>query len=331
MNRDHRNTTEDAVVAEEAQAWLRRLESGEATQADASALDLWRARSPRHAAAFADAVLLWNVLGDAARMSSAQIAAGSGKSAMVTHRSKIARRALIVGGGAMAASAAAILLARPPMDLWPSVSELAADYRTATGETQRIDLAGQISVQMNTRTSVDLRAASTDAARIELLAGEAGIRTADQTSRPIVVVAGSGDVRASKAAFNILKNDSNVSVTCIDGEVDVRCPAGAHTIKSGQQVIYNDRRISGVASVDADIVTAWQRGLLIFRDVPLAQVIDEVNRYRSGRIILTNSALKTRQVVATFRTDRIDDVILFVSKVMHVPARSLPGGIVLLG
>ena len=78
-------------------------------------------------------------------------------------------------------------------------------------------------------------------------------------------------------------------------------------------------------------MTAWQQGLLIFRDVPLARVIDEVNRYRPGRIIVVDPRLGRREVVADFRLDRLDAVVEFVAQVMKAPVRSLPGGIVLLG
>ena len=61
-------------------------------------------------------------------------------------------------------------------------------------------------------------------------------------------------------------------------------------------------------------MTAWQQGLLIFRDVPLARVIDEVNRYRPGRIIVVDPRLGRREVVADFRLDRLDAVVEFVAQ-----------------
>ncbi len=86
-----------------------------------------------------------------------------------------------------------------------------------------------------------------------------------------------------------------------------------------------------IAVVDPEVITAWRRGLLIFRRVPLARLIDEVNRYRSGRIVLIDAQLGRRQVVANFRLDRIDEVVDFIAKAMNIPTRSLPGGIVLVG
>ena len=64
-----------------------------------------------------------------------------------------------------------------------------------------------------------------------------------------------------------------------------------------------------VTPVDAATISAWRRGLLIFRNQPLSQVIAEVNRYRPGRIVLTDTALSQRPVYAVFHIDRINGVI----------------------
>jgi len=322
---------ENDALRSEALAWLRRLGSGEATAADVEELEQWRARSPRHAREFAEAALLWNVLGEVTRN------AVDGNPALArglvppNGNARLARRAFLAGGGALAASAAGVLVVRPPLDLWPSFSELAADYRTQTGERQQIEVAGQVSVQMNTRTSIDVRAVTDRMAQIELVAGEAAIAKQGQASQELAVLAGTGRAVTTKASFNIRKDDRAVSVSCIEGEVEVECPTGSAVIHERQQVAYDERGLGEIAAIDADVITAWQRGLLIFRDVPLARVIDEVNRYRSGRIVLLDGKVGLRRVVANFRVDRIDDVIVFVSQVMNVRARSLPGGIVLLG
>ncbi len=85
-----------------------------------------------------------------------------------------------------------------------------------------------------------------------------------------------------------------------------------------------------MAEVDSAQVTAWQSGLLVFRSKPLSLVIDEVNRYRSGKIIITNSDLKQRVVNGTFQVNKLDDFVGQVQQLFGARATSLPGGIVLL-
>jgi transmembrane sensor len=82
--------------------------------------------------------------------------------------------------------------------------------------------------------------------------------------------------------------------------------------------------------IDPAVITAWQRGLLIFRDQPLSQVIDEVNRYWSGRIIVMDADLGRRRVTARVELARIGEVISYVQTVLDANVRTLPGGLVLL-
>ncbi|TWC07557.1 FecR family protein [Bradyrhizobium macuxiense] len=317
-----------AALRTEALDWLRRLNSGEATSADAEALDRWRTSSPAHAAEFAKAALFWNVLGDAARRAESD-RAGS-PSALRSGR-QLVRRGFLVGGAALAASAAGALVLRPPLELWPSVAELAADYRTRTGERRQIEIEKLAAIELNTRTSLDQQALADGDVRVELITGEAAVSTHGGADRELVMIAGNGRIASREASFNIRKDGASVGVSCVAGMVTVSCQGREIAIRAGQHVVYGPQGAGDVTSIDPDAVVAWQRGLLVFRRAPLAQVIDEVNRYRPGRVILLDTVLGRRQVVANFRIDRIEDVVDFISKAMGIRTRSLPGGVVLVG
>jgi len=60
-------------------------------------------------------------------------------------------------------------------------------------------------------------------------------------------------------------------------------------------------------------------------------VVAEVNRYRHGRLLITNAALGRTRVQASFSIDRLDDVAFLVRDVYGAELTQLPGGIVLLG
>lgn len=318
-----------ATLRAEAQTWLRRLHGGEATTADTAALAQWRAISAAHNKAFAEASLLWTVLGDAARHAER---AHQASAKLLRPNFAQSRRGFLIGGGAaLAASAAGVMVVRPPLGLWPSATELAADYRTGTGERRQIEVAQQIAVELNTRTSLDLRPASAAGVSFELLSGEAAVANRPGQAANVTVIAGAGASIASNASFNIRKTGSDVRVSCIDGRVDVQCHDRRFALTAGQQIAYGANGNGDVTSADPELVTAWRQGMLMFRRTALADVIDEVNRYRSGRMMLVDSKLAARQVMANFRLDRIDDVIDFIAKAMNLRVRSLPGGVVLVG
>lgn len=339
MTKDHERPTEEPTVLEqEAYSWVVRFVSGEAGPRDVEALKEWAARSPAHAAAFDQTSALWRTLGRAGpapfgmRTSSIQPArATTSLRPSPIAASRIGRRHVL--GGALAASAvgATVMALHPPFGLWPSWTALAAHYRTGTGEQRQIMLAGRVSIDMNTRTSIALDAADRDAAGIELFAGEAMVATAPHMARPFTVAAAGGRVIAADARFNVRHDGQPVRVACLFGEVRVECGQAALSLPAGRQVSYSERGMGPVTGINSQVITAWKDGFVIFEATPITEVVDEINRYRPGRIILTNATLGRERFSARFRIERIEQVVGQIAQVFGVQARSLPGGFVLLG
>src|SRR5262249_37314587 len=140
----------------EAVDWVHSLASGKATVADAEALKRWRARSPAHEAAYADACRLWQAFGPAARNLRGRGEISPGLAHLHPRGRNAARRGVLGTGFAVASAAAAYAVIDPPLRLWPSFAELTADYRTATGEQRQLALPGDASVRLNTQTSIAL-------------------------------------------------------------------------------------------------------------------------------------------------------------------------------
>jgi transmembrane sensor len=325
MQTDHRPSIED-TVKDQATAWVMRLTSGQATAEDAAALRRWRNESALHRQAFADAKLLWQTLEPAAKAIAFR---GEDESAL-HRRGLVGRRALI--GGALAASAAAVgyFGSRPPLNLWPSIDELRADYRTGTGEQRQLVLTSNVSMLLNTQTSIDVRSLPAGSHGIELITGEAAITADAPAGAPFVVVAAGGRASTTSARFDIRRDGATVRVTSRDGEVEVAQNNRFVTVPSGHQVTYDGQNLGAVSPVELAIATAWQHGVLIFRHEPLRRVVAEVNRYRPGRIIVLDDTLGSRDVVASFHLDRIDEVVEHVMQAFGARATFLPAGVVLL-
>jgi len=172
-----------APIEREAYDWMRHFASGAARPDDLAALRLWSARSPLHRQAFDRVSRTWQALGPVGEARRA-LDSLAGFKADTPRPHRIGRRAFL--GGALAASAAgaAVLVARPPLGLWPSWSELAADYRTEPGEQRQVALAGDVSVELNTRTSIAIRPGGAQAGGIELIAGEAMVQARSGTAGP---------------------------------------------------------------------------------------------------------------------------------------------------
>lgn len=312
---------------DEAFEWLTRLTSGEVTTGELRALEHWRAQSPSNEAAFVEAAKLWDSVKPAVEAVARQDRDVARSAQFPRTNMRMGRRAML--GGALAAGAA-YLVVRPPLGLWPSLSELTSDYRTATGQQRRITTDGGATIALNTQTSVDIRPAAGGSERIELIAGEAAIATAANASRSIVALAGDGRATATDATFNMRRSGSSVCVTCVTGAVLVEQRGRPVTLQQRQQVSYADEGMGPAVEVDPAGVMAWQEGILVFHDQPLGRVIEEVNRYWPGRIIVANANLGKRLVTARFKLDHLEDAITQIQLVFRANVTRLPGGVVVL-
>jgi transmembrane sensor len=308
----------------EANRWVAQLVSGEATLADAESLKRWRRQSPAHEQAYVAAARHWKIFGPAGR---GLVEQGLGP-AWSPPSPMLGRRAVLGGLGLAAAGVAAYGILRPPFGLWPSLGELTAEYRTAKGEQRRITLADDVSVRLNTETSLTLPAGTAGRTQIELISGEAAFSTS--SGNPLIVMAGDGRTTARRASFEVRNIGGTVCVTCLDGDIRVEHGGKIAALQPKQQTRYDAARLYPAATIDPAEATAWQDGFLVFRFTPLSEVIAEVNRYRPGRILLMSAVLGANPVNGRFRIEHIDDIIVWIEQVFGATATSLPGGIILL-
>lgn len=318
-DRDPRDFSEDTdtAIGQQADAWWARLRSDDFTQTDADALRAWCARSPDHARAWRELQHLWQALAPALTR-----AAAPQRANVLAFPLRPGRRAFL--GGALAAGVAVLAL-RPPLGAWPSLQEFAADYRTGTGEQRQVALSQQMSVQMNTQTRINVRAPEA----IELLGGEAEI-LASGARQPVTVLAGAGRLLAQSARFNVRHTDDAVCVTCLAGAVDVLWQQRRQTLDAGQQLVYDDHGAQAATAAPAGEASAWRTGALSFVGKPLSQVVDEINRYRPGRVLLRNPELGRRLVRMRFSIGQTDGALAMIRDLYGAQMTSLPGGIVLL-
>jgi transmembrane sensor len=310
----------------EAHQWVVRLTSGRATTADAEAVRLWCNRSQDHAKAFAEASNLWDRLEPAAR----RLASRRGAQLTVRPRGVAGRRAVLTGGLAASAAALGYLMVRPPLELWPSLADLAADYRTGAGQQRSVTVGVGLALELNTRTSINVQRNAEGIHAIDLVSGEVAVATDTEGVQHVVVSANGGQTTATSARFDVRCDSGTTSVTCLEGEVAVAFRGQAVTLQESRQVSYGEAGLGSAVAVNSAVVTAWRDGRLVFDGVPLAQVIADVNRYWPGRIILANQQLGHRAVDATLPLDRLDEIVVLMESAYGAKVTTLPGNIVIL-
>ncbi|MDC8757656.1 FecR family protein [Janthinobacterium fluminis] len=328
MNQTPPPVDERAALAAQAWDWLRLLNSGDAVAEDADRFRGWVRSSPAHRTAYNEARRRWDGFRQPA---GALLRSDPAVAAFFRPRAQRlpapGRRAFL--GGAVAAAVAGAAVLRPPLGLWPAPAEWGADERTATGEQRALALAGGVTVTLNTRTSVRRQTAGDATVGLELISGEAAVDVRG-AAQVFAVVAGAGRSVAGFGQFEVRHLDGRVCVTCLDGSVRVEHPAGVRALRARQQTVYDAHAVGEVSGVDAAAVPAWRSGVLVFNETRLADALDEINRYRPGRVVLMNQAARGQAVSGRFAIAALDLALAQLQHVVGLRARTLPGGLTIL-
>ncbi|WP_454618594.1 FecR family protein [Bradyrhizobium cenepequi] len=324
------------AIEGEAIAWVQKLVSEEATAADVKASADWRAQSEEHEAAFIATKQDW----DRARVVARSVGTGEADiyaemDAFRMRRKSLNRRALLAGGMATIVGAGTIYGAlRPPFGLWPSLAELNADYHTKTGEQQKVTFAGDVAINLNTQTSLAIRPPEGENNRIELIGGEASFALPARSDRGLSVLAADGRSISNGGKFDVRYTPDSkqplVNVTCFDGRVRIETHLEAVDLGPRESVRYSALGLTRVTVVDPEIASEWQRGIIEFRATPLAEAVEEINRYRPGRIVLRNEALGRQPVGGRFRIDQMEMLLRQIELTFNAKLQRFPGGLVFL-
>ncbi len=195
-------------------------------------------------------------------------------------------------------------------------------YTTPVGGITSVPLRDGSNITLNTDSQV--RVALTEAERhIELNQGEAFFEVARDPSRPFVVQAGKKRIIAVGTKFSVQRNGDAVEVVVTEGKVRVedasrpvrgnvaRAPGSAAPRGATEPVFLTAGAIAladeaGVfverkSLEEAETHLSWRNGVLMFRDLSLADAVAEFNRYNERKVVIADPAVGALKVEGNFR------------------------------
>lgn len=292
-----------AKAAQEAAAWLTRLNSRVIDTAELESFFAWR-RVPRNAKAYDELELHWRTSLELA--DDADVAQALGE-AMDIHRGSrrwpAGRVALVAGLLTFLVCAAFLLLARDTV------------FETAVGEQRLVQLedGSRIRLDTDTRVSVGIGAKR----MIQVHRGRALFDVAHDPTRPFEVTAGAMQVRALGTKFEVDAAVNREQVALLEGRVEVSANGvgtsfSPLTLAPGQAVRVSRTGLGKIFIADSDAIEAWTQGRLDFHETPLVTAVEEVNRYAQAPIRLTTARWADQKVNGGFA---VGDVRAFVEAV----------------
>lgn len=318
---------DDEALREEALAWLVRVQSDAATEADWAALADWLDVSDDRLAAFEAVERLAAGIEDDAQAILHGLTDGGGE--VIAFRPRRTFGAPLPVWVALAA-ACLLLLAGP--FVWQASLGAPMTYRTAPGETREITLSDGTVIQMAPASALTARI-GWRARRVTLASAEATFDVAHDRKKPFLIAVADQQVKVVGTAFNIRHYDDQVTVTVRRGVVEVRQPrlgpAPVARLTAGDQFVHRvGAPTSRQARVDPAVAFAWTEGRLICEDRPLADIVADLNR-RFGGAIAVSPAAGRKKFSGVLALDDQDQVVRRLADYLSLTVERRDGSVLL--
>ncbi|CUJ35508.1 FecR domain-containing protein [Achromobacter sp. 2789STDY5608621] len=304
-------------------AWAVRVDYGEPSARTRDAFQAWLAADARHAQAWRQVTAL-----------KAPFAAVSGKpgnaalqaldSAQACQARRRALKLLTLSGAALASGTVGWLAyVEAP---W---QRLVADASSAIGERRAVVLADGTKLVLNADSAVRVRM---DAALrlVTLMRGEILVETGADAGhaarREFWVDTPAGRLQALGTRFVVRLAGERARVSVLQGAVALH-PAdapGTRALAQAGESRWLER--NGVRAADSlgYAPDAWTDGMLAGRDIRLADLAAELDRYAHGRI-RCDPAVAELRISGVFHLDRPDETLRFIEQSLPVRVSRLAG------
>jgi transmembrane sensor len=211
----------------------------------------------------------------------------------------------------------------PPAEVFATRIDEQRDVTLADHSVVHLDVGSEISVHIGDRTR-----------EITLSRGRALFDVAKDRERPFIVTAGLTRTTALGTRFQIQRGSERVVVVLTEGSVTVapfdKGAPGETTpweerLAPGEQLSLEGGRNTPVKiPVDTYMATSWSRGRLVFRSTPLAEALEEVNRYSTRKLRLADPSLASLRVGGNFIAG--DSELVLSAFEAALPLRAVDGG-----
>jgi len=201
----------------------------------------------------------------------------------------------------------------------PTVIEVPA------GATSNVELPGEILVRLNAASRLEFEAKQGRVTDVRL-DGEAYFAVPHDPSRELRVITAAGVVRDIGTEFNVHARDTTVTVTVIEGEVELAAAGAAVRIAAGQTSSARSGSPPAPATAaDVFAARAWLEGLSVFRNERLEVIATELER-RYATPFEVAPELRDTRLTATIRARTAEEAARAICSGVGATCRAVDGG-----
>lgn len=198
------------------------------------------------------------------------------------------------------------------------ITEYANQIEVPIGERASLRLSDGTLVWLNSGSRLEYPTHFATDNRQVRLEGEAYFEVQRDEALPFIVQTNALDVKVLGTKFNVSSYEKEETiVTLKEGKVQVDCNAGkeSYILHPNEQIVYSESKGAELLQVDANRISSWTTGDLIFVNEPLEHIVKVLERRFNVKIKIENSVLVNKRFTCTVKqAERADQVLDLLQK-----------------
>jgi transmembrane sensor len=184
------------------------------------------------------------------------------------------------------------------------------DFTTTRGQKADVILPDGTQVKLNSNSHLTYPEKFDGNTREVALIGEAYFDVTHDPSKPFIVHTNNAETKVLGTSFNVNANAEVVTVTLVEGKVNVSTPGGNATLLPNEQAsITSGSKDIVTRSVDVAEYTAWVNNRLIFDNMRLEDAFAILENWYNVDITVSNEAIKDCVITAKYENESLENVL----------------------
>lgn len=202
------------------------------------------------------------------------------------------------------------------------------------GEKGVLKISDGSSIRLNANSSLRYSPEQFNKATVEVwLEGEAYfsvVRDPGNKKRNFIVHTPDGDIRVLGTRFNVNTRFRRTGVVLEEGSVEVVLKdkfqevTGQIRLKRGQRAQFSSNQTDvQVQQVNTTLYTAWRNGKLVFKDIPLKEIIKNIEHTYGVSIEVEEPALLDKKISGSLRNPDLETLLKGMEEVLNLNIRQV--------
>lgn len=306
IHKNQYNLQSDPKAQQEVAKWVVRLSDGYMKDSDLQAFQEWRRAKPENALAFEEAQELWQSDELTRALSSFDLS----QSCEAEEKKGWGIRYFFLP---LAYASIFLCLIGLTTLYWPQIN---SDYASLTGEIKQVQLEDGTIIHLDSKSAlnVDFSAKYRNAT---LKQGRIYFDVQRNTERPFIIQAKSNAIRVLGTAFDVDIRHNETLVLVREGRVEVSekksdKPQIVLTAGQGARFSASGKLIKKVKASSFN----WLKKRIHFQNQSVAEVVNELNEYTYGQIIVANDEIASKRITGSYSLTDIDKALSAISEVI---------------